>query len=783
MIALGFLALLAAPAAADLFPDCVRGPLSNNTVCNTNASVADRAKALVAALTNEEKFNLTGNTSPGVPRLGLYSYQWWQEALHGVASSPGVNFSTSGDFSHATSFPQPILMSAAFDDALINAVATVVSTEARAFNNVNRSGLDFWTPNINPYKDPRWGRGQETPGEDTFHLKSYVAALIDGLQGGLNPPIKKVVATCKHFVAYDLEDWITTDRYNFDAIVSTQDLAEYYMQPFQTCARDARVGSIMCSYNAMNGVPTCADPYILQTVLREHWNWTDDGQYVTSDCDAIQNIYAPHYYAPTREQAVADALTAGTDLNCGTYYQTHLPAAFSEGLFNQTVIDQTITRLYSALIKLGYFDPPSATPYRSLNWSDVSTPAAEALALKAAEEGIVLLKNDGLLPLSFPTDKNTTVAIIGGWANATTTMQGNYFGVAPYLHSPLYALQQLPNINAVYGGGFGVPTTDGWDELLGAAGEADLIIIADGLTTADESESNDRYIIGWQPAAIDIINQLSGMGKPTVFLQMGDQLDNTPLLTNPNISALIWGGYPGMAGGDALINILTGKAAPAGRLPVTQYPADYVNQVNMTDMELRPNATSGNPGRTYKWYNNAVLPFGYGLHYTNFSVAASAPGQAQSTQQSGTNSSQGHGQGTSYNISSLISSCDRSKYAYLDLCPFESFNVNVTNTGSKLASDFVALGFISGSYGPQPYPIKQLVAYQRLFNISAGASATATLNLTLGSLARHDENGNAVLYPGDYGLLIDVPTQAVLNFTLTGSQAVLDEWPQPPNKG
>ena len=208
-------------------------------------------------------------------------------ALHGVASSPGVNFSSSGNYSYATSFPQPITMGAAFDDALIEAVATVVSTEGRAFNNANRSGLDFWTPNINPYKDPRWGRGQETPGEDPFHLKSYVNSLIHGLQGGQDPVIKKVIATCKHFAAYDLESWEGNYRYQFNAIVPTQDLVEYYLQPFQQCARDSNVGAAMCSYNAVNGVPSCANDYLLQTVLREHWGWTNDNQWITSDCDAV----------------------------------------------------------------------------------------------------------------------------------------------------------------------------------------------------------------------------------------------------------------------------------------------------------------------------------------------------------------------------------------------------------------------------------------------------------------------------------------------------------------
>ncbi|EXJ61609.1 hypothetical protein A1O7_02037 [Cladophialophora yegresii CBS 114405] len=760
---LGLFALLAAPATAALFPDCANGPLANNTVCDTTASVAARARALVDALNIDEKFNLTGSTSPGVPRLGLYSYQWWQEALHGVASSPGVTFAPNGDYSYATSFPQPILMGAAFDDALIHAVATVVSTEARAFNNANRSGLDFWTPNINPYKDPRWGRGQETPGEDPFHLKSYVASLISGLEGSPDSKFKKVIATCKHFAAYDLEGWGTTTRYNFDAQVNTQELAEYYMQPFQTCARDSNVGSIMCSYNALNGVPTCADPYILQTILREHWNWTGEGQYVTSDCDAIQNIYMPHDYTATREEAVADALKAGTDLNCGTYYQTHLPVAYDQGLFDESVIDQALIRLYSSLIRVGYFDPASATPYRSLNFRNVSTPASEALALKAAEEGMVLLKNDGILPLSLPAGRKTNITLMGGWANVTTQLQGNYAGVARFLHAPLYSLQQLPNVNVQYTssqGSIQFPTTGNWEQLVTAAeNTTDLIIVADGINNNDESEDNDRYDISWSPGKIDLINQIATIGKPVIILQFGDQLDNTPFLNNPNISAIIWGGYPGMAGGDAVVNILTGKTSPAGRLPVTQYPGDYVNQVEMTDMNLRPNASSGNPGRTYKWYDSAVLPFGYGLHYTNFSVDV-----VESSQ-------------TTYNISQLVSSCDRSQYKYLDLCPFDSFQVNVTNTGS-VASDFITLGFISGQNGPKPYPIKELVAYQRLFNITGRASQTATLNLTLGSIARRDVNGNQILYPGDYGLLIDVPTQATWNFTLSGSPVTLDQWPQ-----
>lgn len=186
-----------------------------------------------------------------------------------------------------------------------------------------RTGLDFWTPNINPFRDPRWGRGQETPGEDPYHLSSYVQALIRGLQGDPSDKYKRVVATCKHFVGYDIEDWAGNYRYQFDAQVSQQDLVEYYLPSFESCVR-SNVGSFMCSYNAVNGVPTCADPYLLQTVLREHWGWNDTDHYITSDCDAIQNVYLPHQWSSTREGAAADSLMAGTDLDCGTYMQVWL---------------------------------------------------------------------------------------------------------------------------------------------------------------------------------------------------------------------------------------------------------------------------------------------------------------------------------------------------------------------------------------------------------------------------------------------------------------------------
>ncbi|KAF2682351.1 glycoside hydrolase family 3 protein [Lentithecium fluviatile CBS 122367] len=749
-----------ATVAFALFPDCANGPLQNKTICDPTAAPADRARSLVSLYTLEEKINATGSTSPGVSRLGIPPYEWWSEGLHGIAG-PFTNFSDEGDYSHSTSFPQPILLGAAFDDQLITDVATVISTEARAFNNANRTGLDFWTPNINPFRDPRWGRGQETPGEDPYHLSSYVQALIRGLQGDAGDPYKRVVATCKHYAGYDIENWNGNLRYQVDAQISQQDLVEYYMPPFQACARDSNVGGFMCSYNAVNGVPTCADPYLLQTILREHWGWTSEEQWVTSDCDAIQNVYLPHQWASTREQAVADSLSAGTDIDCGTYMPAHLPAAIAQGLVNETVLEQALVRQYSSLVRLGWFDTPEKQPYRQLDFNAVATNASQQLAYRAAVEGIVLLKNDGTLPLSF--DSSTSFGLFGDWANATEDLLGNYAGISTYLHSPLWAAQQLDvTVNYAQGpGGQGDPTTNSWLDIQPAAHASDVIIYIGGVNNGVEEEGMDRVSLAWTGAQLDVIGQLANIGKPMIVVQMGGgQLDSSPIANNPNISALLWGGYPGQDGGVAIIDIITGKAAPAGRLPTTQYPASYINEVPMTDMSLRPGATS--TGRTYKWYNGtAVFEFGTGLHYTNFS--ASITSQLEQ----------------SYNIADLMSACNGTEMKYLDRCPFASVRVDVINKGS-MASDYVTLGFLGGAFGPQPYPKKSLVSYQRLHAIEGGSFKTATLNLTLGSLARVDEKGNTVLYPGNYSMMIDNQPLASVQFTLTGDQITLDEWPQPP---
>ncbi|KAJ7606384.1 glycoside hydrolase family 3 protein [Mycena polygramma] len=738
------------------FPDCANGPLANTTVCDTSASPITRAKALVAMLNSTELISNSDNGASGVPRLGLPAYQWWNEALHGVASSPGVAFASSGDFSFATSFPEPILMSAAFDDEMIKAVATVISTEARAFNNAGRAGLDYFTPNINPFRDPRWGRGQETPGEDAFRISNYVFNLIQGLQGGIDPPQFKIVADCKHFAGYDIEDWEGNLRYAFNAIISQQDLSEYYLPPFQSCVRDAKVASVMCSYNAVNGIPSCGNTYLLQTILRDYWGF-DENRWVTSDCDAVAN-FIDHKFSPDLPHAAASGIKAGTDVDCGTTYGDNLGAALSQSLVNVSDIAAAQTRLYTSLVRLGYFDPAASQPYRQLGWSDVNTQDSQNLAHQIAVEGMVLLKNDGTLPLSTSIKK---LAFVGPWANATTQMQGNYQGVAPFLISP-FAAAQTAGFQATLTQGTAIDSTDtsGFAAAVAAAKAADAIVFAGGIDDTIEAEAHDRTAIAWPGNQLDLVAQLAGLGKPLVVLQFGGgQVDDAALKSNANVSAILWGGYPGQSGGTAVVDILSGKASPAGRLPTTQYPASYVDAVPMTDMSLRPSST--NPGRTYKWYTGTpTYEFGTGLSYTSFSLAfADAPK-------------------ASYDIQALISAGKSA--AHLDLAPFDTFSVSVQNTG-KVASDFVALLFVNTTAGPAPFPNKELVGYARAKGVGAGQTATAQLAVTLGSIARVGSDGSAWLYPGDYTLLVDVPTAITHQFQLTGAQAQITEWPADPS--
>lgn len=736
------------------FPDCENGPLSEALVCNTSANSYDRAASLVSLFTFDELINNSGNTGGGAPRLGLPRYQVWYESLHGLAHT---NFTPKGDWSWGTSFPMPILTMSALNRTLINQIGSIISTQARAFNNIGRFSLNTYSPNINTFRHPVWGRGQETPGEDAYILASaYAYEYITGIQGGLDPEHVKVIANAKHYGGYDIENWDDHSRLGNDMIITQHDLSEYYMPQFLVASRDAKVKSFMCSYNAVNGVPSCSNSFFLQTLLRDTFNFVEHG-FVSGDCGAVGNVFDPHEYAANYTSAAADSIRAGTDIDCGTTYQYYFNGSFDEGLVSREDIERGVRRLYTNLIQAGYFDG-NESEYRDLDWNDVVTTDAWNIAYEAAVEGTVLLKNDGTLPLSNST---RSVALIGGWANATWQMLGNYYGKAPYLTSLLEAFQDSSlTVNYALGTNITTDTKDGFQDALDAAKNSDTIIFAGGIDNTLEAEAMDRMNITWPGNQLDLINELSQLGKPLIVLQMGGgQVDSSSLKSNKNVNSLIWGGYPGQSGGPAIRDIITGKRAPAGRLVVTQYPAEYATSFPAIDMNLRPNGS--NPGQTYMWYTGTpVYEFGHGLFYTDFSASLSNRTATANT----------------YGIDDLLSQ-PHPGYERIEQTPFLNFTARIANTG-RAASDYTAMLFANTTAGPEPYPNKWLVGFDRLSTLTPRSSKMLTIPVSIDSVARTDELGNRVLYPGKYEVALNNERDVVVGFTLTGEERTIAKWPK-----
>ena len=390
---------------------------------NPSLPIAQRVNNLVSRMTLAEKVRQMQHTAPAIPRLHVPSYDWWNEALHGVARS-----------GYATMFPQAIGMAATWDTDLIHREGRVISTEARAkYNQAQRQGnhsiyfgLTFWSPNINIFRDPRWGRGQETYGEDPFLTSQLGMKFVRGVQGN-NPKYLEAVATPKHFDAYSGPEPL---RHGFNAKVSAHDLESTYLPAFRATLLNAHADSTMCSYNAVNGFPSCASPFLLQKTLRDEWGFHG---YVTSDCGAVEDIFNGHHFAPDLEHASALAVKAGTDTTCGNEYVT-LVKAVKDGLVKQSVIDTAVKRLFTARMRLGMFDPKADVPFSRIPMSQVNSPAHRELALRAARESMVLLKNNGILPLK-PGVK--TIAVIGPNAEYLPAIEGNYHGTPPHPVLPI----------------------------------------------------------------------------------------------------------------------------------------------------------------------------------------------------------------------------------------------------------------------------------------------------------------------------------------------------------
>ncbi|HYG80090.1 MAG TPA: glycoside hydrolase family 3 C-terminal domain-containing protein, partial [Pyrinomonadaceae bacterium] len=421
---------------------------------NPNLPVERRVNDLVSRMTLEEKVAQMMNKAPAIERLNVPAYDWWNEALHGV-----------GYAGHATVFPQSIGLAATWNPALMHTIATAISDEARAkyHDAVRRDfrrrfyGLTFWSPNINIFRDPRWGRGQETYGEDPYLTSLLGVAFVKGMQGD-DPRYLKVVATPKHYAVHSGPE---PERHVFDAKATEKDMRETYLPAFREAVVEGKAYSVMCAYNSLNGEPVCASKRMMTDILRDEWGFRG---YVVSDCDAVADIYKNHKFTKTEEEGVSAAVKAGTDLTCGYEYRALIPAV-KQGLITEAEIDTAVKRLFDARFRLGMFDPPEMVPYSKIPFSVNDSPAHRELARRAARESIVLLKNDNnLLPLS--KEKVKTVAVIGPNADLLESLVGNYNGVPSAWTTPLEGVR-----NKLRGaGGRGVKVTHALGTTL--AGEA-----------------------------------------------------------------------------------------------------------------------------------------------------------------------------------------------------------------------------------------------------------------------------------------------------------------------
>ena len=586
--------------------------------------LAARVHDLVRRMSVAEKIQQMRYAAPAIPRLGVPAYNYWNECLHGVARA-GV----------ATVFPQAIGMAATWDMPLVHQEADVIATEARAKHNdyiathhgdsAQYYGLTFWTPNINIFRDPRWGRGQETYGEDPFLTARLGVAFIRGLQGD-DPNYIKAMACAKHFAVHSGPE---PERHRFDAEPPERDFYETYLPQFEAAVREGRVGAVMGAYNSVYGKPACANPLLLTDLLRQQWGF--DG-HVVSDCGAIYDIFGNHKFASTPEEAAALAVKAGDDLCCGTDYNS-LVRAVKRGLISTEEIDTAVTRVLTARFRLGLFDPPDRVPFAQIPISENDTPEHEALALKVAQESIVLLKNDGLLPLD--RTKIKRIAVIGANADSVPMLLGNYNGTPSHPVTILAGIKAAvgANCDVVYSPGCplalhtnaaGEISAEDWSNAIVAAKSADVVIYVGGINSRLEGEEmrtmsydgfngGDRTRIEIPKVQENLLQALYATGKPVLFINCSGSAIAMPWEA-AHLPAIVQAWYPGEQGGTAVANVLFGDVNPAGRLPITFY---------RSTADLPPFEDYAMSNRTYRYFNGQPeFAFGHGLSYTKFDYAA-----------------------------------------------------------------------------------------------------------------------------------------------------------------
>ncbi|MFZ1451652.1 MAG: glycoside hydrolase family 3 C-terminal domain-containing protein [Ferruginibacter sp.] len=683
---------------------------------NPASPLETRVQDLLKQMTLEEKAYQINNTSPAIPRLQIPAYNWWNEALHGVARA-GL----------ATSFPQPIGLAATFNDAAIYKMGVMISDEARAkFHQFQREGkhglyegLTFYSPNINIFRDPRWGRGHETFGEDPYLTGTMGVAFVKAMQGD-DPNYFKTICTAKHFAVHSGPE---PSRHEFDAKPLKKDLWETYLPAFKMLAQEGKVYSFMCAYNRLYGEPCCSDPFLLTEILRKQWGFTG---FVATDCGAVWDMFMYHHTAKDSVEGMAKAIRAGVDNHCMGYPGAVIPA-IKLGLLKEPELDTAVARLLRARYKLGMFDSDKLNPYASIPYSIVNNNEHRKYAAELAKQSIVLLKNENnILPLSKKIKK---VAVMGPNANDAEISLGNYNGEPAHVTTVLEGIKKVlgKNVQVKYQKGCNITDTihynrqKDFDPAIAAVRDADVIVFVGGISPRLEGEALQVSIDGFNggdktnldlPAVqTALLKELKKTGKPIILVLMnGSALSIN--WENENMDGIIEAWYGGEAAGQAVANVLFGDYNPAGRLPVTFYRS--INDIPAFDDYTMK-------GKTYRYCEKPVLyPFGFGLSYTKFN----------------------------YTNLKLSSSVLKEKIEITAI---------VKNTGNRDGDEVVQL-YIH-QQGQQA--IKELKGYQRL-HLKKGESKRVSFVLRADDLLHYSEvkDGLTVL-PGNVEVMIGASSQDI----------------------
>ena len=675
---------------------------------NPDLPVGQRVEDLLSRMTVEEKCSQMLNDAPAIERLGIPKYNWWNECLHGVARA-GI----------ATVFPQAIGLAAMWNAPFLEEIASVIADEGRAKyhdyeregHNGQNTGLTFWSPNVNIFRDPRWGRGHETYGECPHLSGRLGVAFCKGLQGD-DESYLKTVATPKHYAVHSGPE---QERHWFNAEVSEKNLWETYLPAFHACVTEAGAWSVMGAYNRTNGMVCCGSRKLLQKVLREQWGFEG---YVVSDCGAIRDFHEHHEVTDDAVHSAAMGVKAGCDLNCGLVYEKLLEAV-KQGLLDEEDIDRSVRRLMTARMKLGMFDPPERVAYARIPYEVNDCEKHRDMAREAARQCMVLLKNDGILPISKDI---RSIAVIGPNADDREVMLGNYEGKPSMSVTPLEGIREAVSetTKVWYCGGchlcrdgraylkFGIIA-----EAVGMARRADAVVMVLGLSPRIEGEGGDPSnpdvagdkphldLPGQQQALLEAV---CAVGKPvTLVLISGSALAVN--WSHEHCNAVIQAWYPGEEGGSALADVLFGDHSPAGRLPVT-FVKSMDDLPDFRDYNMK--------GRTYRFLETEPLyPFGYGLSYTTFEYSDLKLSKSSI--------------GTDENV---------------------DVTLTVTNVGDADSDEVVQL-YVNDLEASVRVPNFELRGFRRL-HLRAGEKAEVNFALRPRDLSLIDEDGKRVLEPGKF---------------------------------